>query len=406
MDVTSHTPVADPRRPVWQARLAVAAIFCANSAVLTAWITRIPDVKERMGLSTGTLGGALFVLAIGALVAQPTVGWLISRFGSRSLTAGLAPLFCASVLLPGLAADLWQLLPALFIFGALNGGLDVAMNAQAAQVEQRVGQPIMASFHGLWSIGGLLGSALGGVAAAAGVPLATHFALASVFGLAVVVLAARWLWPDAASAEMHGPSFALPPRALLAMGIIAFVTLICEGAVADWSAVYLRDTLGSGPGMAAAAYAVFALLMAVGRLTGDRLTARLGALTMVRGGGVLVIVGMAVALLSGTPLAAVLGFALVGAGVACTFPIILSVAARTPGVAPGTAIAAMATAGYTGFLVGPPLIGSLAELVGLGAALGTLLLAGAVAVALAGTLRRSEQLGSTPAGEQTTVQQR
>jgi fucose permease len=189
--------------------------------------------------------------------------------------------------------------------------------------------------------------------------------MAGLLGLGAMAVASRWLWPDMPNSAAHGPSFALLPRALLAMGLIAFGVLFCEGAVADWSAVYLRETLGSGPGLAAAGYSAFALLMAIGRLTGDRLTEQLGPLAIVRGGGVLVVLGMAVVLLSGAPLLAIAGFACVGAGVACSFPILLSMAARTPGVAPGTAIAAIATSGYTGFLVGPPLIGVLAERAGL-----------------------------------------
>jgi MFS family permease len=382
-----------------QARLAVAAIFCANSLVLTSWIARIPDVKARLGLSDATLGLALFCLALGALLAQPLVGWLLGRFSSRRLTALAALLFCLCIVLPAAADSLWLLMAALFVLGACNGGLDVAMNAQAAQVELRYGRPIMSSFHGLWSIGGLVGSALGGLAAARGLPIGTHFTIASAVGLVVVALAARWLWPDQAGAEAHGPSFALPSRALLAMGVIAFAVLFCEGAVADWSAVYLRDALGSGAGLAAAGYSAFALLMALGRLTGDWLAARLDTLAFVRGGGALVVVGLLLALLGNAAWLAIAGFACVGAGVACIFPLLLSMAARTPGIAPGAAIAAIATSGYTGFLVGPPLIGLLAEVIDLRGALGALAVAGALIVLLASTLRRSPALATAPTVE-------
>lgn len=388
MRATNETALnGQQRRRVRQARVAVAAVFAANSAVLTAWITRIPDVKARLGVSDGTLGLALLCLALGALVAQPTVGWLLGRVSSRRITTIIGVLFCCSILLPAHASTLWLLMPALFVFGACNGALDVAMNAQAAQIEEQWGRPIMSSFHGLWSIGGLVGSALGGLAAARGLALSTHFLIAGTLGLVIVVAAAPWLWPDQVSTAGHEPSFALPPRALLAMGLIAFAVLFCEGAVADWSAVYLRDTLRSTPGVAAAGYSAFALLMAIGRLTGDRLTERLGPLALVRGGGVLVVLGMALALLSAMPALAIVGFASVGAGVACIFPLLLSAASRTPGVAPGAAIAGIATAGYTGFLVGPPLIGALANLIGLGGALGTLIVAGALVALLANRLR-------------------
>jgi MFS family permease len=371
--------VAPPRG----ARLAVALVFAVNGIALANWIARIPDVKLQLGLSDQLLGIVLFFAAIGALVAQPAVGWLIGRVGSRRMTTIMLFAFCVSIMLPGLAGSAPALMAALFVVGACSGGLDVAMNAQAALVEQDYGRPIMTSFHGLWSIGGLAGAALGGLFAARAVPVETHLLGCGLVALAVAALAVRGLLPDAATHDPAGPSFALPPRALLGLGLIAFGVLLCEGAVADWSAVYLREGLGSAPGVAASGYAVFSLLMAAGRLTGDTLALRLGPALVLRGGGALVALGIGLAVAGGVPALAIVGFGLVGAGLACSFPLLLSAAARTPGVAASTAIAAIATAGYTGFLVGPPLLGSLAEAITLRWALGLLGLIG-VAVALFG----------------------
>ena len=343
------------------ARLAIATIFLTNGVLVANWFARIPDVKQRLDLSEGALSLALLSAAIGALLAQPTAGWVIGRVGSRIVTAAMALLFCASVVLLGLARSLPVLMLVLGIFGACNGALDVAMNAQAAMVERQYGRSIMNSFHGLWSVGGLSGATLGGLAASRDLPLAAHFLIAAGVAAIVMLLALRGLVPDGGASSSHDPAFALPPRALLPMGIVAFCALVSEGAIGDWGAIYLREGLGSTPGIAATGYAVFALLMAAGRFTGDWLTMRFGAAHVVRVSGVLVVAGIALALVSRTPSIAIAGFALVGAGVSCIFPLILSQAARTPGVAPGTGIAAMATAGYTGFLVGPPLIGSVAE---------------------------------------------
>lgn len=373
------------------ARLAVATIFLVNGAVIANWIARIPDVKQSLGLTEGTLGFVLLFMAAGALVAQPTAGWLIGRVGSRSITALMAIAFCLTIVLPGWATSVPLLMLALFILGACNGGLDVAMNAQAALVEQQYGRPIMSSFHGLWSVGGLAGAAIGGLAAARGIELGAHFLVVAVVAVAIVAIATRWLVADAGAGGSHEPSFALPPRALLLMGVIAFCALFSEGAIGDWSAVYLRDTLGSDAGLAASGYAVFALLMAIGRLTGDWLTLRLGPTLLVRGGGALVTLGVALALLGGSPIAAIVGFGLVGAGISCVFPLILSAASRTPGVPPGTGIAAMATVGYTGFLVGPPLIGTAAEALSLRGALGLLGLFGVLMVVFGSAVKRAEQ---------------
>ena len=250
------------------------------------------------------------------------------------------------------------------------------MNAQAALVEQRYARPIMSSFHGLWSVGGLIGAALGGLIATQGVLVHAHLLGVAIIATIIAVIATRWLVVDDNQRHEAGPSFALPPRALVLLGLIAFGVLFCEGAIADWSAVYLRESLRSSPAIAATGYAVFSLLMAAGRLTGDTLALRFGPAWLVRGGGALVALGIAVATLSDVPVIAIVGFGLIGAGLACSFPLILSAAARTPGVAANTAIAAMATVGYTGFLVGPPLIGTVAEAVTLRGALGLLGLVG------------------------------
>jgi MFS family permease len=283
--------VGEAARPL-AARVAVAAIFFLNGLALANWIARIPDAKARLALSDGTLGFVLLFAAIGALIGQPTTGWLVGRFGSRRVTTALALVFALTLALLGMASDVPQLMAALLVMGIFNGGLDVAMNAQAALVEKAYGRPIMASFHGLWSVGGLAGATLGGAVAAQGLALGPH--MLAVAGLAFVglALAARWLAPDAGSGTGEsGPSFALPPRALLLLGAVAFGVLFCEGTIADWGAVYLREGLGSPPGLAATGYAVFALLMAAGRLSGDWLTLRLGAGRIARGGGALVALG-------------------------------------------------------------------------------------------------------------------
>ena len=380
-----------------RARLVVAIIFCLNGLALANWIARIPDVKQQLALSDQRLGLVLLCVAAGALVAQPIVGWLIGRVGSRRMTTVMLIGFCLSIILPGLAADMLLLMGALFIFGACNGGLDVAMNAQAALVEQRYARPIMTSFHGLWSIGGLVGASIGGLIATQGVSVRAHLFGVAIVAVIIAVLATRWLVVDDDVRHEAGPSFALPPRALVLLGLIAFGVLFCEGAIADWSAVYLRESLHSSPAIAATGFAVFSLLMAAGRLTGDALALRLGPALVVRGGGALVALGIGVAIMSDVPLIAIVGFGMIGAGLACSFPLILSAAARTPRVAANTAIAAMATVGYTGFLIGPPLIGTVAEAVTLRGALGLLGVVG-VLVAVFGRAVERRPLAASQSG--------
>jgi MFS family permease len=368
------------------ARAAVLAVFFTNGVVIGTWVVRIPAIKERLGLGEGMLGVVLLGAAVGALVAMPVVGALVSRFGSRRIV-GVSALSLSVVLLtPGLASSLLLLVPAVVMLGAANGGLDVAMNAQAVAVERGYGRPIMSSFHAAWSFGGLGGAALGGLLASRDIGPLPHFAAVAVLAAIAFAVAYGTLLPSGADASEEGtPAFARPTRALLGLGIISFCVLLGEGAMGDWSAVYLDDTLRTGPGFAAAGYAAFSLSMAFGRLFGDKFTELLGPTTLVRACGAIAAVGLGIALAAAQPLAALVGFACAGAGFSIVFPTALSAAGRTPGPT-GPALAAVTTAAYTGFLVGPPFIGFLAELTGLGYSLYLVVALSTAVIVLAGAV--------------------
>jgi MFS family permease len=381
--VRSENPV-----PV-SARVSAATVFFVNGAIFGSWVSRIPEVQSQLGIGEGVLGLALLAMAVGALAAMPVTGWLVARHGSRTATIVSVLVFCLILPLMSIAPGAALLGLSLFLFGVFNGSTDVSMNAQAAAIEGRYGRSIMASFHALFSFGGLAGAALGGGLATLGLGVTQHFLLATaVFGV-IALFASRNLLPAGADAQGSGPAFALPDRALAALGVVAFCALVSEGAMADWSAVYLRGVVDSGPGLAAAGYAVFSLAMAIGRLTGDRFIELLGAVTMLRLGGALAASGLAVALLVDSTALALVGFGGVGAGLATLFPITLSAAARAPGMAPGAGIAAMSSTGYFGFLLGPPLIGFVAELVGLRGALVLVVVAGLAIFLLAGNAART-----------------
>jgi len=365
------------------ARWAVAAMFLVNGALLANWVARIPTVQQRLGLSAGALGIALLGMAIGALAAFPVTGLLIAHYGSRRVTTGAALVYCAAVPLPGLAPSLPLLMVALIALGAGNGAMDVAMNAQGVAVEARYGRPIMSSFHGLWSVGGFAGALAGGAAAGAGIAPFPHLLGAAVVLVIAALVAARWLLPVAADADSGAPAFARPTRALLGLGVVAFCSALGEGAMADWSAVYLHSSLATSAAFAAAGYAGFSLAMTVGRLSGDRLTHRFGPVVLVRVGGLLAAVGLSVALVVGRSVPAVAGFALVGAGLSLVAPLVYSRAGRTPGVSSAAALAAVATMGYTGFLLGPPIIGAVAQALSLRDALGLIVLLAVAIAALA-----------------------
>ncbi len=381
-------------QPVVQAaRLATTAVFFLCGVAAANWLVRIPAIKSELGASAGALGLALLGTPIGSLVAMPLTGWLVARRGSRPVTLAMAVGLCLALPLPALAPSLLVLPLALFVLGGFLGALDVAMNAQAATVERWNGRPIMSSFHAAYSIGGMIGAALGGAAAGAGLGPAVHLSTVAVVLLVASVLAWRWLLPREAEGAFRGVGFAWPGRALAGLGFLAFGVLLAEGAMADWSAVYLHETVGADPGWAAAGFAVFSLVMAGGRLVGDVLAARWPAVSLVRGGGLLSAVGLTLALLVPETLVVLIGFAGVGAGLSFVFPLVLSAGARLPGLSPSVAIAAIATAGYLGFLIGPPVIGLGAEVTSLRVSLGFVALLCGLVAALAGSLRPSSATG-------------
>ncbi len=376
-------------RPLVAARLAVLGIFFLNGLALASWVVRIPAVQEKLTLGEGLLGLALLGAAVGALAAMPATGWLVARLGSRPVVGATALLLSVSLILPALAPNLALLVVSLVMLGASNGVLDVSMNAQAVAVEKRYGQPIMSSFHAAFSLGGLAGAAGGGVVASLGVGVLGHLAGVAALTAVAGVVAYRAMLPAGADRGGDGePAFARPTRALAGLGIISFCVLLGEGAMADWSAVYLNGPLGTGPGFAAAGYAAFSVAMAAGRLFGDRLAQRFGPVWLVRAGAAVAAVGLGLSLAVGDPLFALVGFASAGVGFSIIFPAALSAAGRTKGVTAGPALAAVATTGYFGFLVGPPSIGFVAELTGLGGALYIVVALSAAIVLLAGSVGR------------------
>lgn len=358
-------------------RLRVGAAFLVNGGLWGSWIGRIPHVAGELDLSERQLGQALVGLAIATVVTLPLAGGLTTRIGARAVTAGGAVVGAIGLTLVGLAGDVAALFGVLCVLSAGGTAMDVAMNGQGVALESRYGRPIVVGLHGLWSVGALLGTAIAGLTVRAGVPTGRHLVVAAGVVGAVGVLASRT--SDAAEVDRDGPRrvFALPRGRLWLLGGIAFAAALSEGAVADWSGLYLERVLGTGAGVAASGYVVFSATMAVVRLLGDRITARFGRRSVVRYGGLVGAGGTALALLVAAPVAALVGFAIAGVGIAAIMPIAFSSAGDVPGSAQGEGVAAVASVGYAGFLVGPPLIGYLADVVGLRWALGAVVLTAA-----------------------------
>jgi MFS family permease len=344
---------------------AVALIFLANGFALANWFSRIPAVKESLALGDGALGLALLGMPVGSALILPFSGRLIGRIGAGRLAflTGIATAVTAA--LPGFAGGLWSLFGVLFLLGLANGAMDVAMNAKAAAVERETSFTIMSAFHGMWAIGIFLGSSSGSLFAGFGVDPALHLPLAGLAGILVLLRLRQRLADQPSSRPTSDPVLALPHGLLWPLALIATASFLAEGSAADWSAVYLATVVGASPGVSALALTGFSLGLVATRFVADGLGSRFGDAALLRGGAILAGTGMSMGLVFPVAPVAILGFVAVGMGFAAVVPIAFRRAANLDGIEPGVGVAAVATVSYTGFLAGPPLIGLLAEAVGL-----------------------------------------
>ncbi|MEE6175597.1 MFS transporter [Mycobacterium sp. 050134] len=355
-----------------RAKVGVIAVFLIHAVVFSSWAAHIPRVKAELGLSDAALGTALFGAPLGSVAATVLCHWALPRWGSRRLVRLTLAGYAAAGTTVGLAGSGAALFAALALWGFFQGALDVAMNTQAAAVERLERAPIMARFHGMWSVGAMLGALLGAACVGAGIGLTPQLAVVGMLVLIGGEALTRHLIADAEpgspGAVRTGRSWMNPTVAILAA--VAFVSFLCEGAATDWSATYVRDVVGAGVGVSALSYAAYTCTMVVTRFGALRLHARVPGRRLLPALALVAATGMSAALATGAAGAAVVGFACLGAGVALLVPSAFS-AAYSAGAA-GSSIAVVAATGWVGYLLGPPLIGHLAGRFGLSVALVTI----------------------------------
>lgn len=370
-----------PERRARRARTGAAACFLLTGFVFASFASRVPALKEGIGITDGQLGLAFMGLNAGAVVGLQLGGVLVPRTGSRPALGVALIAFAGALLLPALVSNMPTLVAALFVLALFNSVVDVAMNAQGVTVQRLMGRPVLSGMHAMHSFGGVVGAGAGALAARLEAGPLVHFLAAAVvagvacLGVSHLLLPSREDAEDVPSGDGRGIAAGMSewfrgwslPVAVL--GVLAFCFTLAEGAALDWSAVYVGDSLGGGASLGAVSLGVFLGAVTLGRLAGDPLVARFGAARVFRIGAVVAGAGFGGALLVGTPLAGLVGLGLLGVGIANALPLAISAGGKALGEAPATAAARVSTLAYLGAFVGPALIGGLATLAGLPLAL-------------------------------------
>ncbi|MCO8244531.1 MULTISPECIES: MFS transporter [unclassified Haladaptatus] len=345
-----------PRR----ARIADSIVFGVLGIVFATWAVRIPAVRSKIGASSGDIGLALLGLACGSIVGLVAGGWLVSHHGGRRIIRIGLPVYCLSLLSITLANRLDVLVTTLVVFGVGKGLTDVAANAQGMRIEHGYSGQIMGSFHALFSGGGLVGAGIGAVATTLGLSVRTHFLIVGLALLAGGLAASAWLLPKNGDSGAE-PSFSLPSRKLAGFCAIGFCALFIEGVGNDWSAVFLKSSVGTTATVAALGFGAFSLTMMLGRFLSDYIVVRLGSQRFIRTTAIVAALGLALTLVAQT-IVSLVGLALLGFGLAGLMPVAMSMAGNYDPEAPAEpAIAAVSTTGYGGFAIGPVIIGVIAD---------------------------------------------
>lgn len=342
-------------------RLAVSLLFLMNGFVTGSWAPKIPEFKDRLGIGESVLGLLILVFGIGSLVLMPIAGGYIARIGSQKVAKATAIILSPLLLVLTLVPDVWTAAIGMFLLGGFVGAMDVAMNANAVEVEKSMRRAIMSSCHAYWSLGGLIGAGIGGFLMAR-VGVLPHAIL--VTGLCAAILAVAWPLiladephPAAAKEKLRLPMTPLP----WLIGLMALFSMVPEGAVLDWGALYLRNELGASVELSGFGFAAFSATMAAMRFAGDHVRDRFGATKTLRICTVTALVGLVAAGLAPNAPLAILGFAVAGIGISNMVPIAFSAAGNMPGLQPGIGLAVATTMGYSGMLFAPSLIGFIAE---------------------------------------------
>ncbi|MCF0055647.1 MFS transporter [Dyadobacter sp. CY356] len=344
-------------------RMAVAAFFFVQGLSFAAWASRIPDIKNMLHLTEGGLGTVLLALPLGLMASLPISGWMVTKYGSKKMVLFGAILYAITLTFIGFATRTEQLVIVLFSFGLWGNLCNIAVNTQAVAVEQVYGKSIMASFHGLWSLAGFVSAMIGTFFISISIPPQIHFMVIAVIAFAIIFTAYKHTMPDSEkNSGEEQPMFVKPDRDLLMLGLIGFCAMVCEGAMFDWSGVYFMEVVKVPASMKTMGYVAFMGTMTGGRFAGDWLANKIGRKKMLQISGLLMAGGLGIAVLLPYMASATFGLLLVGFGVSSVVPLVYSAAGRSTTMSAGMALAAVSSISFIGFLIGPPLIGIVAQM--------------------------------------------
>ena len=345
-----------------QIRIAVSAFFFCQGLCFASWASRIPDIKTSLHLSDALLGSILLALPAGQLAAMPFSGRLVTQYGSKKVLRICLVLYAICLTNIGLATEAWHLAAGLFLFGICGNMCNISVNTQAIRAEKLYERPIMTSFHGVWSIAGFTGAAIGLLMMALNISPYIHFWIVAALVFVTIVTTQKYLQRGRAASMEKKSFFSKPDGILVQLGVIGFFSMASEGAMFDWSGVYFKDVVHAPASLIALGYLCFMIAMASGRFIGDKLIAKHGRPKMLRISGILISTGLLMSVLFPHIITATIGFLIVGFGVSSIVPMVFSAAGKHSKIAPGMALAAVSSISFLGFLMGPPLIGYIAEL--------------------------------------------
>ena len=349
---------ASPRK----ARIATAVFFFVSGFGFSSWASRIPTIQQNLHLSEGQLGGVLFALPAGLMCTLPVTGYLLRRFSSRYIMMTGAVLFNIMLCLVGFAQETWQLIILLFFFGSSRNLFNISANAQSIGVQALYDRSIIATFHGIWSVAGFAGAAIGYLMVTMNVAPSYHLLMISTLLLVFTIYYYPKTLPDQPVKEtVKRAAFALPDKSLLKYSLICFACMATENTMYDWSGLYFEKIVGTSKSTAVAAFGIYMVAMTTGRFIGDRLVNRLGIKSMLLYSGWFILTGLLLAIVLPYPVTAGIGFIFAGLGVACVVPLVFSLAGRSKSTNSGQTLASISTIGYLGFMVVPPLVGLVAQ---------------------------------------------